>query len=146
MRTDAGKCISIPRLLPLTLLPLAGALAGAWFDERHHLGFTNWRSACRAAGFSMRSVFAFAFELLPTAIVGLLAGGLALQLIGFALRERAGGTRMCLAAHAGCALTMPIGMSLCALALPVPAMLVTDALLAVAASSVVLRIRATDSR
>jgi hypothetical protein len=76
----------------------------------------------------------------------MLAGGLALQVLAFALRDRVGQTRMCLAAHAGCALTMPIGISLCALALPVPVMLVIDALLAIAVSSVVLRMRAADCR
>jgi hypothetical protein len=78
-------------------------------------------------------VVVFAFELLPTAIVGVLAGGLALQAIGIVLRHR-GHADLCLAAHTGCALTMPIGLALCALALPLPVMLVTDALLAFAAA------------
>lgn len=128
----------LAQLLVLTTLPLAGALAGALFDERDHLGFTNWRSACRAAGFSFRSTLAFSFELLPTAIVGLLAGGLALQLIGFGLRHR-DQPGLCLAAHAGCALTMPIGLLLCAFALPLPALLATDVLLAGAAAWIVKR-------
>jgi hypothetical protein len=104
----------------LGVVPLAGAAVGAWLDERHHLGFTNWRSACRAAGFSLRSLTTFSFELLPTAIIGLLAGGLILQAGGFALRRDGGHAQRCFAAHAGCALTMPIGMSLCALAIPLP--------------------------
>jgi len=127
------------KLMVFASLPLAGAIAGALIDESDHLGFTNWRSACRAAGFSFRSVVTFSFELLPTAIVGLLAGGLALLASGFVLRHR-DRPSLCLAAHAGCALTMPIGMSLCAFALPLPAMLAIDVLLAFAAAWIVHRI------
>jgi hypothetical protein len=128
----------LAKLLLLTALPLAGAIAGALFDERDHLGFTNWRSACRVSGFSFRSTVTFAFELLPTAIIGLLAGGLALQAIGFRLRHR-DQTNLCLTAHAGCALTMPIGMALCAYALPLPTMLAIDVSLAFAAAWLVRR-------
>jgi hypothetical protein len=132
-RFPETRRLQLARMLALAVLPLAGAVAGALLDERHHLGFTNWRSACRAVGFSFRSVMFFSFELLPTAIVGLLAGGLALQAIGVVMRHR-GHADLCLAAHAGCALTMPVGLALCALALPLPVMLVTDALLAFAAA------------
>jgi len=133
-RFPTARPAHLARLLALAVLPLAGAVAGALIDERHHLGFTNWSSACRTAGFAFGSVVTFSFELLPTAIVGLLAGGLALQALGFALRNRAPHADLCLAAHAGCALTMPIGSSLCALSLPLPAMLVTDAMLALVAA------------
>jgi len=121
-------------MLALAALPLAGAVVGALIDERHHLGVTNWRSACRASGISFRSVLVFSFELLPTAIVGLLAGGLVLQAIGFALRHHGRHADWCFAAHAGCAVTMPLGLALCALALPLPLTLAADALLAFAAA------------
>jgi hypothetical protein len=133
-RLPAAHAPQLVRILALAVLPLAAAVAGALVDESHHLGFTNWRTACRASGFSLRSVLTFSVELLPTAIVGLLAGGLALQAIGFALRHRDGHAGLCLAAHAGCALSMPVGMSLCALALPLPVMFATDALLALVAA------------
>ena len=141
-----ARRIAALQLLALGALPLAGAIAGAWIDQRDHFGFTNWRSACRASGISLRSLVAFTFELLPTAIVGMLAGALALQMTGFVLRRREGKARLCLAAHSGCALAMPVGMYLCAIALPVPLMLIADVLLALAASSVMLRTLAPDNR
>ena len=137
--TAAGAGIAhLTMLLALASLPLAGAVAGALYDEHDHLGFTNWRSACRATGLSLRSALTFSLQLLPTAIAGLLAGGLALQLIGFTLRNR-GQANTCLAAHAGCALTMPIGMALCAQSLPLPMMIAADVLLAAAAAWTVQR-------
>ena len=126
------KSASLSKLLLLGALPLAGAAAGAFVDETRHLGFTNWRSACRAAGFSLRPVWTFSLELLPTAIAGFLAGGLAVLALGIALRRHGEDARLCFAAHAGCAVTMPIGMTLCALALPLRPLLLADALLALA--------------
>ena len=40
----------------------------ALFDERRNLGFSNWRSACRAAGLTFTSIAVFTFELLPCAM------------------------------------------------------------------------------
>jgi hypothetical protein len=108
----------------LSLLPMTGATLGAWLDERGQLGFTTWRSACRAAGLRISSLVDFTLQLLPSAVLGLLAGGLALLLIG--VLNRAVPARHCLAAHAGCALSLPLGLSLCTLPLPVPLMLLID--------------------
>ena len=137
-----GRLLDLGRLALLSALPLAGATLGALIDERMHLGFTNWRSACRASGYSLGSMVSFSLELLPTAIVGLLLAGIALQAIGFALRRRGRHLERCLAVHAGCAFSMPIGLALCAFALPVSVMLVTDVLLTVAAAWLVTRLSA----
>ncbi|MEO8019790.1 MAG: hypothetical protein ABI769_18430 [Pseudomonadota bacterium] len=115
----------------LALLPMSLAIAGALWDERAHLGITNWRSACRASGLSLASLLTFTWELLPTAIIGMLLGGLVVQCIGLRARDR-GHARACLAAHAGCALAMPLGLVLCALAFPASVTLVTEGALAVA--------------
>jgi hypothetical protein len=120
-------------------IPSLGALIGGWLDERAHLGFTNWRSACRAAGLSPRSLIHFTQELLPTAIVGVLLGGLLLLCLGFVLRFRRDLAHACVAAHLGCALAMPLGFLLCALALPVAAMFVADFVLAVGAAALAQR-------
>ena len=64
------------------LLPMTLALAGACIDERAHLGFSNWRSACRAAGLPLSSLLSFTLELLPTAVLGALVGGIAVQISG----------------------------------------------------------------
>ncbi|MEO8065194.1 MAG: hypothetical protein ABI821_20875 [Pseudomonadota bacterium] len=125
----------------LAAIPMSGAIAGALIDERHHLGLSNWRRACRAAGFSYSSLIVFTFELLPTAIIGLLLGGLMVQCVAFASREPRQAVN-CFAAHAGCALAMPAGLALCALALPLPLMLSAEFGLTLLAASVVLRIRA----
>ena len=132
-------------LAALSMLPMLGALAGAAFDERSHFGVSNWRSACRAAGFSASSLIFFTFELLPAAVIGMLGGGLLAQSLAFATRRRCDAA-LCLSAHLGCVIAMPAGLLLCALALPLPAMLVTEVsitLLVTAAiyTSVVLRIR-----
>ena len=116
---------------------MAGAAAGSFIDERHHLGFTNWRSACRAAGFSLRPMIEFSFELLPTAITGFLVGGLSLLVLGLAMRRHGGEARLCFAAHAGCVITMPVGMALCTLALPPHAMLLADGMLALTGAGTV---------
>lgn len=123
----------------LASIPGIGAFAGGWVDERAHLGFTNWRSACRASGLSLRSLIQFTQELLPTAIVGVLLGGLLLVSLGFLLRVRPDFARACTAAHLGCALAMPVGMILCALSLPVGAMLAADVALAAGAAALLLR-------
>ena len=156
---DVACLAEMAALAAFSVLPLGGAALGVLVDERLRSGFTNWRSACRASGFSFESLVSFSFELLPAGIAGLLIGGVALLGIGVALRERGRNLERCLAVHAGCALSMPIGLSLCALAVPVSVTLVTDVLLTVSAawlvinfalrrehSSVVLRTRAPPNR
>lgn len=115
---------SYPTVAVLSLLPMAGAILGAWRDESAKLGFTTWRSACRAAGLRFSSLVDFTFQLLPSAVLGLLAGGLALVLIG--VLNRAIPARHCLAAHLGCALSLPLGLTLCASPLPLPLMVLAD--------------------
>lgn len=110
------------------------AVAGAWLDERTHLGFTTWRSACRAAGFAPRSLAIFTLELLPTALTGALAGGLVVLLAG-ALARRGDCPASALAAHGGCLLGMAVGLALCVLALPVPLVLALEGLLAAATAA-----------
>jgi prolipoprotein diacylglyceryltransferase len=102
------------RAAALALLPMAFAAAGAWIDERTHLGFSNWRSACRASGLRVESLVAFTLDLLPTALIGALFGSVVLHVITAALWFRAGGARMTLAAHGGCLLGMTAGLMLCA--------------------------------
>jgi hypothetical protein len=120
-------------LLALALLPMAAALAGAFVDERVRLGVTTWRSACRSSGMAPASVIAFTLELLPCAVIGALIGGLAV--LTFALRTASViSMRRSLAAHLGCAVTMPAGVLLCAIALPLPLMLAADVVLAALAT------------
>jgi hypothetical protein len=114
---------------------MAFGVAGAWLDERSHLGFTTWQSACRAAGFAPRSLVVFTLELLPMAVIGALAGGLIVQLAGALSRGTRCGAQGALAAHAGCALGMMAGLALCALATPWPLALATEALLAMCAAA-----------
>jgi hypothetical protein len=122
-------------LFALSLLPMVAALAGATVDERLRLGVTVWRSACRSSGMALRPVFEFTLELLPCAVTGALIGGLAV--LAFALRRASRSSmRRSLAAHLGCAVTMPIGVLLCAIALPLPLMLAADVVLAGSAALV----------
>jgi hypothetical protein len=130
MRIDAHSRDSRPAILvALALLPMGGALAGAFVDEQSRLGVTVWLSACRASGFAFSSIVTFTFELLPNAVIGALAGGLVVLAFAFGASSAAG-ARASLAAHLGCAAAMPVGLLLCALALPLPLMLAADALLA----------------
>jgi hypothetical protein len=112
------------RLLLLSSLPLLGALAGGWLDQRNHFGFSTWRAACRSSGLRLSTLLEFTLQLLPMALAGLLAGGLALLAWGALERGRHAG--LCLAAHAGCALTLPLMLLMCASALPLPMMLLAD--------------------
>jgi hypothetical protein len=130
-----GNILRSARLAGLAAIAPASAVLGGLIDERHHLGFTNWRSACRASGISLSSLFHFTLELLPNAVLGALSGALLVQLLAFSLRQRPGGADTCLAAHLGCAVAMPIGLLLCALALPMPLMFVAEVSLAVAAAT-----------
>ena len=95
----------------LALLPMFLSVIGVAVDEMTHLGFTTWRAACRAAGLSLTSLAAFTLQLLPSAVIGALTGGLIVLVAGFTRRRIAGGA---LAAHAGCALAMGPGLLLCA--------------------------------
>jgi hypothetical protein len=115
-------------ILMLACVPMGFAALGAWLDERRALGFTVWRSACRAAGLSPASIATFTLELMPTAVVGMLLGCLIVLLAGFGRRPAS--ARGAVAAHAGCVIAMPLGIALCASASPWPLMLVADAGLA----------------
>ena len=121
------------------LVPMACALVGVAIDERTRLGYSNWLSACRAAGLSLNSWLTFTFTLLPSAVIGLLAGGLAVQLGGLLLRHRGCAAQSSLAAHGGCVLGMAGGLLLCTLSLPVPVMLIAEAALAGAGAAVLFR-------
>lgn len=122
----------------LVVLPSLGGLAGAFVDEQRNLGFTNWRAACRAAGPSLKSFFVFTRELLPSAIVGMLAGALLVALIGMFAR-RTDAVAGCFAAHVGCFAAMPAMLLVCAFA-PAPAvMLVADLAFAAFFASLILR-------
>ena len=133
-----SKISRLVRVAGLAAIAPVGAILGGYIDERVHLGFTNWRAACRASGISFASLLHFTLELLPTAIIGSLFGGLLVQLLAFSARHDSRGADQCLAAHLGCALAMPLGLLLCALALPLPWMLVTEIALGTAAAFGVL--------
>ena len=126
------------RLALLSLLPSLGATGGAAVDEYQYQGFSTWRSACRAGEVSLGSLISFTRQLLPNAIIGLLLGGLAVQGLGFVLRERGNRSAECVAAHVGCLLAMPVGLLICAQSMPAMAMPFADALLAMAAALLVL--------
>jgi hypothetical protein len=123
----------------LAAIPSLGAFAGGWLDERAHLGFTNWRSACRASGLSARSLLHFTLELMPQAVAGTLLGGVALLCVGMSLRLRHDLARACTAAHFGCVIAMPVSLFLCATALPVAAMFAIDIALAACVAALALR-------
>lgn len=116
-------------LIPLLVVagvPMLGAVAGGWLDERRQLGFTTWRNACRAAGLDLAVLADFTRQLLPMAIAGTLFGGAIVLAIAFLVRRQADHLRLCLAAHTGCALTLPLALFICASALPLPLMLIAD--------------------
>lgn len=127
----------LSRLAGLAGISPACGLAGGLVDERLHLGFTNWQSACRASGISVRSLAFFTFELLPNAVTGALFGALIVLLLAFLSRHRQGSAERHLASHAACVVAMPLGLILCALAFPIPVMLGTDVALTVAAAYVI---------
>ena len=132
-----------PHLAMYSLLPMLGALTGAVIDERRHLGFTTWRAACRSAGLRISTLVEFTLQLLPMAVIGLLLGGLVVLAAGAFMRDRH--ARLCVAAHAGCAVTLPVALILCAF-LPPALMLAIDAILATLAALVVLMWLRTPSR
>src|SRR5262245_44393484 len=119
----------------ISLVPMAAATAGAWFDEHTRLGFTTWRSACRGSGLTLSSLLTFTVELLPTAVIGALLGGLAVLIAGLVSRQRACAARVSLAAHAGCLAGMAVGLWLCTLTLPVPILLGVEAALGAACAA-----------
>ena len=118
----------------LALVPMLLALLGAVFDERTHSGYTTWLSACRQTGPTFRSLVVFTLELLPTAVMGILAGVLLVQLSGVWFRHRAWGAPAALAAHGGCVFGMSVGLLLCTLTLPLPLVLGVEILLSAAAA------------
>jgi hypothetical protein len=124
-------------LILLSALPMAGAILGAALDERINLGFTIWRTSCRAAGLNFASLASFTWQLLPWALTGLLAGGVGLLIYGAAQPRCC--ARQCLAAHAGCVLSLPLGILLCISATPVPVMLLLDVAAAALAAWLLLR-------
>ena len=115
----------------LALIPMALGMAGAAFDEWTRLGFSSWRVACREAGPTLGSLLTFTIQLLPTAVAGLLAGGLIVLLVGALRRDRHAGTAA-VAAHGGCIAGMSAGLPLCLLALPMPLILGVETLLTAA--------------
>jgi len=118
---------------------MSAAVAGAVFDERLRAGFTTWRTACRAAGFSLWPVIDFTLQLLPHAVYGLLLGGLALLVYGATNSGDGHGAR-CLAAHAGCALSLPVMLLLCAAAVPAALLITLDLGLAALVALALVRI------
>jgi hypothetical protein len=126
-----NKASHIPglRAVSLAMVPMALALAGAVFDERMHLGFSTWRAACRAAGVSLTSLVGFTVQLMPTAVLAALAGGLAIQATGVLQRHQRGAVATATAAHGGCALGMSAGLILCTYSLSVPVLLGIEILL-----------------
>ena len=113
------------------LIPMALGLAGAAFDEWTRLGFSAWRTACRDGGLTLSSLFTFTLQLLPTAVAGVLVGGLAVSIAGAIRREVRAAA---LAGHGGCILGMAAGVPLCLLALPLPLVLAVETLLTAAAA------------
>jgi hypothetical protein len=112
----------------MAILPMGFAVAGAFIDERARLGFSLWRSACRANGLTLESLARFTLQLLPTAVLGALFGGLVVLGFGMLLRHR-GCAADALGAHAGCVVGMAAGLLLCTLPLPVPVLLAGEAAL-----------------
>ena len=111
------------RAVSLAMVPMALGLAGAVFDERMHQGFSTWRAACRAAGLSLTSLVGFTLQLMPTAVLAALAGGLAIQATGVLRRHQRGAVAAAMAAHGGCAVGMSAGLILCTYSLSVPLLL-----------------------
>ena len=122
-------------ILRLAWLPMGLATLGAWLDEARSSGFTVWRGACRASGISLPSVATFTLELMPTAVIGALLGGLLVLAAGF--RRRPAAAPGALAAHAGCVIAMPVGLLLCASAWPWPLTLAAEFTLAVLFAGIV---------
>jgi hypothetical protein len=126
------------KLPVLAALPMLGAALGASLDERRAVGFSTWRSACRAAGLDFASLIDFTWQLLPLTLAGLMLGGLGVLAIAFVRRHELRDARSCLAAHAGCALSLPLALLLCASTLPWGWMLLADLAITSAAAWMLL--------
>ncbi len=143
-RADAQGMLRFSKIVVLSMLPMAGALLGASWDEHQRSGYSVWRSACRASGLSLSSVITFTLELLPSAIIGSLIGSLVvLATAPCRGRDR---VRDSLAAHAGCVLAMPAALVLCALAWPLPLMLAVESIVAGTAALLILPLLRTWQR
>src|SRR6185295_8353017 len=108
-------------------MALAGA--GAILDERNARGFTLWRDACRSAGVTVGSLLDFTLTLLPTAVLGMLLGGLVVLSVGASGCAGGRAARVSLDAHVACLLGMGLGVLLCLTLLPAASMLVVEPLL-----------------
>lgn len=56
---------------------LAAGLAGAAFDEWHHLGLHAWLSLCAAGGLSLGTMLSLQWQLLPTLWIGMAVAAVA---------------------------------------------------------------------
>jgi len=124
---EAGRL----RFVALAILPMTCAVVGGVIDEWLHLGFSQWRSACRASGLTPESLAQFTLQLLPNAVLGALLGGVWVLGIGILHRNRACAADA-LGAHAGCVAGMAAGLLLCTLPLPVPLLLAGELALTLA--------------
>jgi hypothetical protein len=134
-------------ILPvLAALPMLAAAIGAWLDERRAVGFSTWRSACRAAGLDFASLIDFTWQLLPLTLAGLTLGGATVLGVAIARRHELRDARSCLAAHAGCALSLPVALLLCASTLPWGWMLLADLAITTVAAWLLLALMRPASR
>jgi hypothetical protein len=124
-------------VLALALTPFALAGAGAILDERTSRGFTLWLDACRSAGVTASSLLVFTLTLMPSAVLGMLLGGLVVLSVGASGCAGGRAARASLDAHLACLLGMGLGALLCLTLLPAASMLVVEPVL-VAAIAVLL--------
>ena len=124
----------------MAVLPMLCAVFGGLIDERARLGFSQWRSACRASGLTLPALLQFTLQLLPNAVLGALLGGLVVLAAGILLRHR-GCAAGALGAHAACAVGMTVGLLLCVLPLPVPLLLAGEMALTLLLASAMTRTR-----
>src|ERR1044072_2139489 len=127
------------RAAALALVPMALALVGLYLDERAHFGYSNWRSACRGAGFDVAALVTFTIDLMPRAALGALLGVMLVQALGAALWREGGAARAICAAHAGCASGMSAMLLLCAWLPTVPLMIAVEILFAAGAAGLLDR-------
>lgn len=123
------------RAAALALVPMALALLGLYLDERANFGYSNWRSACLAAGFDVAALLTFTIDLMPRAALGALLGMMLVQALGAVIWRGGGAPRAILAAHTGCALGMGAMLLVCAWLPSMPLMIVMEALLAAGAAA-----------
>jgi hypothetical protein len=120
-----------PLFFVMAVLPMTLAVSGGFIDEWSHLGFSQWRSACRASGLTPGSLAQFTLQLLPNAVLGALLGGVLVLGLGLLRRDRACAADA-LGAHAGCVVGMAVGLLLCVMPLPVPLLLAGEVALTLA--------------